>query len=210
MVYRRKERKLDTLSPTVFVTPRLKIRELCEGDFEAFFAMVSSGVNTAYLPFGPIDGERAEAFIARAMADRLTDERRAYRLGIELKEEGRLIGVVTLVMDPELPVGQAGYIVSAEHWRRGYATEALMGLVRFAFLGPELHRVFAECDEKNAASVRVLEKAGFRREGHFIKARRTERNGRRGWASVFHYAMLRKEFLMTLPDGSYSASGDID
>lgn len=201
---------MDTLSPTLFVTPRLAIRELCEGDFEAFFAMVSSGVNTAYLPFGPIDEERAEAFIARAMADRLTDERKAYRLGVELKEDGSLIGVITLVIDPELPVGQAGYIVSADRWRQGYATEALSGLVRFAFLGPELHRVFAECDERNAASVRVLEKAGFRREGHFIKARRTERNGRKGWASVYHYAMLRKEFLMSLSDGSYSAYGDID
>jgi ribosomal-protein-alanine N-acetyltransferase len=58
-----------------------------------------------------------------------------------------------------------GYWIDAEHQGRGLMTEAVVAATAFA-LGPaHLHRVQAAVMPRNAASLRVLEKAGYRREG---------------------------------------------
>jgi [ribosomal protein S5]-alanine N-acetyltransferase len=59
-------------------------------------------------------------------------------------------------------------------------------IVRFAFEELGAHRVYAECDPENAASARVLEKAGLRREGIF-RQRDLKRGERRDAAQ---YALL--------------------
>ena len=58
-----------------------------------------------------------------------------------------------------------GYGVRPEHWGKGYATEAARGLIAWAFRQPGVQRVTADCLATNAASIRVLEKAGMRRLG---------------------------------------------
>lgn len=58
-----------------------------------------------------------------------------------------------------------GYYVDEAASGRGYATEGVRQVVRFAFERAGLHRVQAAVMPRNAASVRVLEKAGFRHEG---------------------------------------------
>jgi [ribosomal protein S5]-alanine N-acetyltransferase len=59
-----------------------------------------------------------------------------------------------------------GYFVDEAVNGRGYATEAVRQVVRFAFVDMGLHRVQAAVVPGNEASVRVLEKAGFREEGY--------------------------------------------
>lgn len=54
-----------------------------------------------------------------------------------------------------------GYGVRAEHRGNGYATEAARGLIAWAFRQPGVRRVTADCLTDNAASIRVLEKAGM-------------------------------------------------
>ena len=58
-----------------------------------------------------------------------------------------------------------GYWMGLPHVRRGHMTEALRAVVPFAFGTLGLHRLEAACLPHNAPSARVLEKAGFRREG---------------------------------------------
>lgn len=58
-----------------------------------------------------------------------------------------------------------GYYIDEAHTGRGFATEAVLLALQFAFeIG--LHRVQAAVLPRNVASRRVLEKAGFHREGH--------------------------------------------
>ncbi|MCZ8186727.1 MAG: GNAT family protein [Beijerinckiaceae bacterium] len=59
-----------------------------------------------------------------------------------------------------------GYWMGAPHAGKGHMTEAVKALTRHAFLRLGLERIEAACLPDNAASVRVLEKAGFRREGY--------------------------------------------
>ena len=53
----------------------------------------------------------------------------------------------------------------AAHARQGYMTAAVRSFLPFAFQTLRLHRVEAACIPANVASIRLLEKTGFRREG---------------------------------------------
>jgi len=50
-------------------------------------------------------------------------------------------------------------------WGKGYATEAVLAMLQWAYESLDLNRVEAELDTRNGASARVLEKLGFVREG---------------------------------------------
>jgi ribosomal-protein-alanine N-acetyltransferase len=80
-------------------------------------------------------------------------------------EDGVLIGAVGLTIDPENRNAELGYWIRTDAWGRGYATEAAVAAVAFAFGTLHLHRVHASCLRRNPASARVLEKAGLRLEG---------------------------------------------
>jgi len=60
---------------------------------------------------------------------------------------------------------ELGYSLLQPYWNRGYATEAVKALVEWAFHSPEVRSVFAEAQMGNTASIRVLQKAGFREVG---------------------------------------------
>jgi [ribosomal protein S5]-alanine N-acetyltransferase len=67
--------------------------------------------------------------------------------------------------DIERYSAEVGYWLGEAFWGRGLATVAVRGLTRWAFESLGLIRVFALPLARNAASARVLEKAGYRREG---------------------------------------------
>lgn len=60
---------------------------------------------------------------------------------------------------------EIGYWLGVDHWGKGYATEALVAYCEHLFAMTPLERLFATVYDGNAASVRVLEKAGFDFEG---------------------------------------------
>jgi len=60
---------------------------------------------------------------------------------------------------------EMGYWVSESYWGRGFATRAAQATSDWAFEKYKLTRVFALVFSGNLASIRVLEKAGFQREG---------------------------------------------
>ncbi len=88
----------------------------------------------------------------------------------------RLIGAITL-SNVRRGVAQAasiGYWMGSPETGRGRMTEALQLLAPHAFRTLHLHRLEAGCLPANHASVRVLEKAGFQREGlarHYLRIR---------------------------------------
>lgn len=62
-----------------------------------------------------------------------------------------------------------GYYIDKAHNGRGYATDGVRSVLDFAFGQAGLHRVQAAVLPRNVASRRVLEKAGFSREGRSTK-----------------------------------------
>ena len=79
------------------------------------------------------------------------------------------IGVV-LRDDVERCSAEVGYWIGEPFWGRGIATRALMGFTRFAFATYGLERLYAVPFVSNAASCRVLHKAGYRLEGRMRRS----------------------------------------
>ena len=83
------------------------------------------------------------------------------------KISGQLLGGVTLgnIRHGVARSGHIGYWIGEKYAGQGYMLEALELLARHAFDTMRLHRIEAACIPGNRRSVRVLEKAGFTREG---------------------------------------------
>jgi len=116
-------------------------------------------------PF-PLTFEGIVASIERAQIER--DEDRRYTCGIFERDGDVLVGTVSLanVSRGAFQNATVGYFVDRDHNNKGYATEAVVLIVRIAFEQLGLHRVQAGVMPRNHASNRVMEKAGFRFEGY--------------------------------------------
>jgi ribosomal-protein-alanine N-acetyltransferase len=96
----------------------------------------------------------------------------AFAFAVLAADEGdRLIGRVALANVVRGPWQNAtlGYWVDRGAGRRGHATRAVRLALRYAFENLGLHRVQPAIIPRNAASLRVAEKVGFRREGRALR-----------------------------------------
>ena len=91
---------------------------------------------------------------------------------------------------PKYKKGEIWYKIHPNFWNKGYATEALMGLLHFAFNNLGMHRIEAGCAVENFASIKVLEKVGMTREGRKRKVLPLKM----GWSDNFEYAILEEDF----------------
>ena len=92
----------------------------------------------------------------------------AYPFFIFRKEDNALVGGLTLtnIRRGVAQAGSLGYWIGAPFARRGYMAAALRAFVPFAFDALRLHRLEAACIPTNTASMLLLEKSGFLREGY--------------------------------------------
>jgi RimJ/RimL family protein N-acetyltransferase len=112
--------------------------------------------------------------------------------------DGLVIGTVSLDLtdgmgQPGMPTRTAaelGYIFDPAYGGRGYAAEAVGAMVARAFDELGVHRVTAGCFADNAASVRLLEKIGMRREQHGVQ---DSWHAEHGWIDGFTYGMLASD-----------------
>ena len=168
-------------------TERLVLREFTKGDWQAVHEYASDPEVVCYMDWGPNTEKETRDFIRRAMASYREKPRYGYQFAVILKEEDRLIGACGLhVSNPDHREAWIGYCFNRHYWGKGYATEAARRLVTFGFDELKLHRIFATCDPQNKGSVRVLEKAGMRREGRLREHKWVK--GR--WRDSFLYAIL--------------------
>lgn len=112
--------------------------------------------------------------------------------GIFVEDTDELVGRVQLSGISLGPFQNAhvGYFVSQRHNGKGYATEGVRQAVDAAFGPLELHRVQAAVMPRNTASIRVLEKVGFREEG--FAERYLQIAGR--WEDHRLFAVTREEW----------------
>jgi RimJ/RimL family protein N-acetyltransferase len=92
---------------------------------------------------------------------------------------------------PTRTEGLIGYIVDPGFTGRGVASDLARGLLTAAFDHLGLRRVTAGCNADNSASVRVLEKAGMRREQHGVE---DSWHADLGWVDGYQYAILAREW----------------
>ncbi|HWP15483.1 MAG TPA: GNAT family protein [Xanthobacteraceae bacterium] len=124
---------------------------------------------TPWEPTWPSDDLSRSAF--RRRLRRYAEDQRAdtsYAFFLFRKSDDALVGGLTLanIRRGVAQAGSLGYWIGEPFARRSLMTGALHGLVPFAFGSLRLHRLEAACIPSNAASIRLLEKMGFAREGY--------------------------------------------
>lgn len=77
----------------------------------------------------------------------------------------RVIGGISLHVNPEHETGELGYLLGRRWWGQGLATEAARAVVDWSFRRFRLHKVYARAHVDNKRSWRVMERLGMTREG---------------------------------------------
>ena len=174
-----------------FKTERLLLRDFEPDDWPALHDVESRVEVARYQSFEPRTPEESCAYVTAASEQAAQDTRQTYDLAVMLISDGLLIGRCGLgLTDPDLSEGMLWYTIHPSHWGQGYATEAARGLLAFGFGELRLHRIWADCDPANVASIRVLDKLGMRREGHLIENAWIKGT----WADSLIYAILTREW----------------
>ena len=146
---------------------RVALREWRADEVDAMHRWLGDRRVTRYLSFGSKTLEDSARHLAECLRDQERPDRERYFLAMELRESQQIIGDAGFhwtFRDGARREGGFGYFVEAEHWGRGYATEAAKLVLLFAFdeLGASIMR--ASCDARNPASESVMLKCGMKRD----------------------------------------------
>ncbi len=151
--------------------PGVHLRLPLIGDYPAWATLREQSRNflTPWEPTWPADDLTRASFrrrIRRYAEDQRNDL--AYAFLIFRSSDNALVGGLTLanIRRGVAQAGSIGYWVGAPFARQGYMTAAVRALVPFSFRSLRLHRLEAACLPANAASIGLLEKTGFKREGY--------------------------------------------
>ena len=117
-----------------------------------------------YIPFPYMESD-AEFFI-----DLTKKEDPKQTFGIEYN--GKLSGVIALVIQKDVykKSAEIGYWIGEPFWGNGIATKAVKLITEYGFEKLNLNRIYTGVFEYNTASMKVLEKNGYEREGIFKNA----------------------------------------
>ena len=85
---------------------------------------------------------------------------------ITRKEDGVLLGAISLMGIKPGHMAEMGYWIGVEYWGRGFCTEAGQAVIGYGFEHLDLKRIHAHHFSRNPASGRVMQKLGMSHEGH--------------------------------------------
>lgn len=174
------------------LTERLRLRLMTPLDVDAIHAYESLEDVARYQLFEPLSRDEVAARVAkRGTAVRLGAEGDYLQLAVERRDSEQLIGDVFFgVRSLDGLAAEIGWTFHPDHQGQGFATEAATAVLRLAFERLGLHRVFAELDPRNKASIAVCRRLGMREEGRF----RQDMWFKGAWADTGVYAMLAGDF----------------
>jgi RimJ/RimL family protein N-acetyltransferase len=176
------------------VTDRLVLRRPRDSDLEPLLPGWSDPEMTRYLS----RRDDPRAFVAGLIADmqaKAPGESEPggpwYQFVIERSEDGAVAGDIGVGFGvPGERQVELGWRILPAFQRRGYAREAVAGLISWLIEAHRVHRFVGIAASPNAASIALLRSLGFRREGRFRESFRC--NGR--WLDDEYYALLASEW----------------
>ena len=140
---------------------RLTLRQLHIDDAAALFDVLSDETVMRYWSSGPHASveETRDYLVWNADSDA---EHLCWAI---TRHDGPALGWVILI-PRRAGIFELGYILGRADWGKGFVQEAATMALDHAFEAPGTRRVMADTDPENIASIRLLEKLGFRQEGH--------------------------------------------
>lgn len=170
------------------ITNRLKLEQVSLNDLPNIHDLHSDPEVDKYNTLGiPANIEDTEQVLRRWLKHHERLERKSYTYAIRLLDSGQFAGLIALnTGKPDYRNAEVWYKLNPRYWNKGYVSEALTALLGFGFTSLNLHRIEAGVAVENLASIRVLEKAGFLREGRKRKLLPI----RGEWSDNYFYAIL--------------------
>lgn len=167
----------------LFSTERLIIRKFTPDDYNDL-ADILTDVEVTY--FEPYETFTREACVQEAI--NFSNSNEFYAVVLNNKVIGKIY-----FSDKGFGSYEIGYTFNKHYQGMGYAYESTIGMIKYAFSSLGVRRIFAEIDTRNEKSIRLVERAGMRRE-----AEHKELFPRKGENEVYNdfyvYAILKKEY----------------
>ncbi len=177
-------------------TGRLLVRKYKAGDGKALLALLERNNNRQFLlpnveEVAKIKDIDAAEVKVRQHAEEWEDRKR-FVMGIWRKKDSLYIGEIWIEPNQwNVPSFELGWFLDAGVLGKGLATEAANRSLTFLFNNLQAHKVIVITRDTNLRSIKLAERLGFKREGHFREAR--IENGSR-YGLVF-FGLLKSEFL---------------
>jgi RimJ/RimL family protein N-acetyltransferase len=174
------------------VTERLELRLLGAEDVPAFAAYRSAPEVARYqswdTSYSTADGER---LVAAQQGVDLGDPGPWVQVAAVDRATGELCGDCAVRVAADRPrTAEVGVTFAPATQGSGLATEALGAVVTRLFEQHDIHRVYAEADDRNVPVHRLLERLGFRCEARLVEADWFKGE----WTTLRTYATLRREW----------------
>ena len=179
-----------------FSTERLLLRRLESIDREDLLELMADAETFRFLEWAPMNAEEVEDWIKTGENASLATPGGQMPLAVSMVSSVKTIGFVNLYSSASVP-RQGGFtiLIHPQVRKQGLGTEAIRGVLRFAFESLQWRRVAVGFDSRNAAAARMLEKAGMRCEGEFMKDAFLKGE----WVNTLWFAMLAEEFVEATP-----------
>ena len=167
----------DALLEAVLDTPRLRLEPQRVEHADALFEPLGDARLYAHIPQQPPSSLDVLRERLALLSTRRSPQGDELWLNWVVRDvhDGTLLGRVQATVRADAPCYLA-YEVFPAHWRRGIATEACRCVIRWLIDELEVRHLTAEVDSLNTASLRLLERLGFRRVA--LRANADQFNGR--------------------------------
>lgn len=172
-------------------TKRLTLRQITFSDNEALFAYRSDKTTNKYQAWIPEFLEDVTRFLGK-ISKSYNSPDSWFQFAIVETNNNQLIGDLGVhFLEKGSKQAELGCTLANNFHGKGYANEALTAVMNSLFLDLDFHRIFASIDPNNKASIKMMEKLGFRKEAHFKES--LFLNGQ--WVDDVVFAILKKEWL---------------
>ncbi|MDD4495516.1 MAG: GNAT family N-acetyltransferase [Eubacteriales bacterium] len=172
------------------ITPRLKLRQLIVDDAQVMYKNWASDEKvTKYLSWDIHKSIKATSeLLAKWVVE--YEKLNYYHWVIELS--GTIIGTINFhsISDKDEHC-EMGYCIGSKWWNKGFVTEAVAEMIRFAFEELNANKVCALHDTDNVASGRIMQKNGMKQEG-LLREHKMRKDGTRG--DLAYYSILKDEW----------------
>ncbi|GCE09068.1 GNAT family N-acetyltransferase [Dictyobacter aurantiacus] len=177
-------------------TRRLTLREFEPTDWPEVYAYESDPAVARYLVYPASSPQECQVNLDFLVGHQHEPQRLVFHLAMVLAGEKQLIGTCGLQITSRA-VGEAelGYALHSAHWGQGYMSEAVRAIIAYGFNTLQLCRIIGTCVPDNAASIRVMQKAGMQQEGHL----RENKLIKGQLCDSLIFAILKKEWRQTTP-----------
>ncbi|GAB3535547.1 GNAT family N-acetyltransferase [Pontibacter brevis] len=147
-------------------TQNLLLRKVTLSDAEDVFAFTSDSRTSERLTWEPHkDVDHTRNFL-RSLIEKY-EQNVAAQWAVCLRSTNKVIGFCGFInYHEEHKKGEVAYVLSPEHWGKGYLTEGLNAIIQHCFTFFDFNRIEAKCEADNIASEKVMQKVGMKSEGY--------------------------------------------